>query len=605
LRLAVQGLVSGWSRWKIDDDISGLEQALAAAHVLGIAAGIPDDAQGSSVNMEIILVGWAGIPLSPGAQVVLSEHGCEVEFDLNSYPRPDVQQAFGLAEVPNCGFVIRAPVTTERGDAPSILEIHVVDASGAPHAVKVPSHQSLVRASYIGDESAPQAYLDTASIGFTAPRRSSSPQWRAATRDPLGVISLALLAGGPEAACEWYRSMRPVVLNHPCRTAAARVALALGFDDDALKIGIEGSEPDARNRLLPISRPTGAEINIAGRGVPGAASVRFGYESPLEDAVVSVNEAHVYADGIVTATDELVSYEAAAEPCSPFVAGHWDKVAATGMRREIALISLPENDGPHLAEAIILTSRCAGNYFHALIEHTPRLLTLEAFPELLDLPLLLDEDTPNSVREAIRLIAPSANLLDTPRTGRLRVDRLHLPLIHSFVPDSTIYPFSSIRLSTRHLDFLREKLLPHKTEHTFPKRLFLGRLHGTRNVLNGAQLRTELDNAGFTIVDTENMSFVDQISLFHGATDIVGVAGAAFANTIFCNPKTRITAFYGEHNRGYPLQRMLAGVADAQFTEFYGALDAGAFADPQSRLHAPFSIPIPRFREHLRTFHSR
>ena len=37
-----------------------------------------------------------------------------------------------------------------------------------------------------------------------------------------------------------------------------------------------------------------------------------------------------------------------------------------------------------------------------------------------------------------------------------------------------------------------------------------------------------------------DFSFSDQVALFHNAEQIVGLHGAAFANTIFCKPKTKV-----------------------------------------------------------------
>ena len=37
-----------------------------------------------------------------------------------------------------------------------------------------------------------------------------------------------------------------------------------------------------------------------------------------------------------------------------------------------------------------------------------------------------------------------------------------------------------------------------------------------------------------------NFSFVDQVILFNNAKKIVGLHGAAFANLVFCKPKTNI-----------------------------------------------------------------
>ena len=601
-RRTAQHLVASLSRWERFQDVTSLEQAVVAAYDLGLTTKVPEEALNATNSFTLSLVGWAGAPLCPGAEVVISKNGLKASYDITRYPRPDVKQAFGMTQIPNCGFEINLPL--EIGHQNPELDIHVVDLLGKRFAVKLPDGQSFLKARPSERELSPGGYVDRVSLTIASPQRCHSPQWRAARSDPLGMIALVQLLGEPNISQEWYKSLRFFVVNHAAKTTASKVALAAGFDQDALEIGIEGSSPRAQSRLRTITRPSGVDIHVVGNLALDATSVHFGYRNPTADALVTVNDAYVHADGIVIANDELVIHEAAAEPCSPFVAGYWDKIAATGMRRNTALTRLSEDTVFRLPEAVILTSRCAANYFHGLIEHTPRLLTLQAFPDFLKLPMLVDETTPHSVREAIRLIMPTAELVDVPRDRRVHVDRLHLPLLHSFVPDSSLYPFASIRLSARHLRYLRETLLPHASEGPFPKRLFLGRQHGTRNVSNGLQTDDALREAGFTNMDMTQLSFTEQIALFRDATDIVGVAGASFANTIFCSPNARITALYGDHNRGYPLQRLLANTACSEFKDFYGIPSDLQTVDAQSHLHMPFSIPIPAFQEHLRTFHS-
>ena len=49
--------------------------------------------------------------------------------------------------------------------------------------------------------------------------------------------------------------------------------------------------------------------------------------------------------------------------------------------------------------------------------------------------------------------------------------------------------------------------------------------------------------SGFERVVTTGMSFEDQVALFRGAEEVVGVAGAALTNLLFCRPGTRVAVF--------------------------------------------------------------
>lgn len=53
-----------------------------------------------------------------------------------------------------------------------------------------------------------------------------------------------------------------------------------------------------------------------------------------------------------------------------------------------------------------------------------------------------------------------------------------------------------------------------------------------------------LASMGYRRVVAAEMSFEDQVSTFRGATEVVGIAGAALTNTVFCRPGTRVVALH-------------------------------------------------------------
>ena len=82
-----------------------------------------------------------------------------------------------------------------------------------------------------------------------------------------------------------------------------------------------------------------------------------------------------------------------------------------------------------------------------------------------------------------------------------------------------------------------------------PEKIFINRKDGTINRKNGTSLRYIINNnqvedflkkKGFKSLTMSDYSFVDQVALFNNAKEIIGLHGAAFANLIFCKPKTKI-----------------------------------------------------------------
>lgn len=53
-------------------------------------------------------------------------------------------------------------------------------------------------------------------------------------------------------------------------------------------------------------------------------------------------------------------------------------------------------------------------------------------------------------------------------------------------------------------------------------------------------LRLFFENNGYTTIFAQDLSLIDQISLYHNATHIAAEKSSAFVNTIFCKPNTQI-----------------------------------------------------------------
>ncbi len=80
-----------------------------------------------------------------------------------------------------------------------------------------------------------------------------------------------------------------------------------------------------------------------------------------------------------------------------------------------------------------------------------------------------------------------------------------------------------------------------QTSERAPRRLYLSRAnYPNRTMASEDELRRRLLRLGFVRVDPATMSVDEQIALFRGAEVVVGSAGAAFANVLYCNPGTLI-----------------------------------------------------------------
>jgi capsular polysaccharide biosynthesis protein len=89
----------------------------------------------------------------------------------------------------------------------------------------------------------------------------------------------------------------------------------------------------------------------------------------------------------------------------------------------------------------------------------------------------------------------------------------------------------------------RIKFLPLLKKFDNNKKIFLDRsssVYSHCQIQNNNELIDALTKKGFTSYKVEELNIEEQIHLFNDADIIVGAHGAAFANIMFCKPKTKI-----------------------------------------------------------------
>ena len=78
-------------------------------------------------------------------------------------------------------------------------------------------------------------------------------------------------------------------------------------------------------------------------------------------------------------------------------------------------------------------------------------------------------------------------------------------------------------------------------------KVFIDRRDDTKfnhcQIINDEEVFQYLKSKGFSKYKVGELSFKNQIHLFHNAKIIIGPHGAAFANLIFCKPDTKVFEF--------------------------------------------------------------
>ena len=102
--------------------------------------------------------------------------------------------------------------------------------------------------------------------------------------------------------------------------------------------------------------------------------------------------------------------------------------------------------------------------------------------------------------------------------------------------------------------WLRETFLPKAEDFQACNKIFIDRTESKFNrckIINDDEVFYYLETKGFKKYKVGQLSFQKQIHLFKNAKVVIGPHGAAFANLIFCSPKTKIIEIKPQKHPNY------------------------------------------------------
>lgn len=207
-----------------------------------------------------------------------------------------------------------------------------------------------------------------------------------------------------------------------------------------------------------------------------------------------------------------------------------------------------------ITEAASFVDACAGNYAHWMTEVLPRIALFCAEERFEKIPIIVNEGLHVNIMESLFMVAGERKIFVLPAIKALKIKKLYLTSVTGYVPfdrrnhklgghSEGIFSPEALRKLSR---CLTGKIASNQ-DHQWPQNIYLRRNFGTRNVANQAELERILTAHGYTTIDTEKLTFAQQVQIFSKAKSIIGPTGAAFANAIFCRPGTKVTILMGKH----------------------------------------------------------
>ena len=290
--------------------------------------------------------------------------------------------------------------------------------------------------------------------------------------------------------------------------------------------------------------------------------------------VVSLSNVLVQHGHLIVGEDGVLRVdEDGARPDRDFVAGQWDTVIGSHLRRSECAIRNPEGRQINFKSARFLPCRIPANYFHALVECAPRMVTLQGHMDL-ESPLLLSDQIPRTVVDAIERVAGDAEIMRFSSDEEVLVSEISIPTSHTAFYDSTVETWwKGAGMYWPVIDEFRNQLIATVQHQHTPNRVFFVR---SSDVVNGRGLRNQdelvqiADQFGFVSVDPGKLDLDGQINIMRNAEIIVGPGGASMANLMFGHGDLKVLALVSDHLHDFAMFSTLAHHAGAQYFTLTG-----------------------------------
>ena len=197
--------------------------------------------------------------------------------------------------------------------------------------------------------------------------------------------------------------------------------------------------------------------------------------------------------------------------------------------------------------AASFTDACSSNYAHWLTEVLPKIAVFCEQDEFQHIPLIVDQLFHPNLIESLAIVAKGRKIYFIAENKQLFVKSLYLTSVSGYVPfdrrnqgNSSLnggsfnpYAFSLLRTAL----FEEVAKLP---KVNYPKKIYVRRRLGSnKRIKNGAELEAILHDQGFVTVETEDLTFLQQVILFSSAEKIICSSGSALSNLIFANTSKR------------------------------------------------------------------
>jgi hypothetical protein len=269
-----------------------------------------------------------------------------------------------------------------------------------------------------------------------------------------------------------------------------------------------------------------SSIHMNFKKFPIPSSETSTWNNPVigESFVLTIPHCHVFSDtGIIIIKGNTVIEE---------LIWPWSNIK----RNRKLSTKTPKTSVTIAGRVAIIAQEGSYNYYHWITEILPKIIMLEELNIEYDWLYLPTLNT--FMRETLTVLKRDfSKIIVANKDTYIEADIVIAP---SFVSRSC---YSTPWVT----DVLRKKILPHVNK-TEKNKIFISRQKAAyRKLVNEDELFSILEKKGFKKYHLEEMSFLEQVELFHNAKIIVAAHGAGLTNILFSEPGTKVYEIFQEH----------------------------------------------------------
>lgn len=291
-----------------------------------------------------------------------------------------------------------------------------------------------------------------------------------------------------------------------------------------------------------------------------------------------IKEATIFATNLIK-DNFLITIDSYRDPLCEYTSG-FSEIVGRAIKSKVVYVNLPVKiSKANINTAILFSVKKDQNYFHFTYELMTKMLDVDKFDPNGKLPLLINQDLPPQFFDYMNLLFGEKRDLFclNMSSSLINIDNLYAFESPLFLSDNFKTPGEErVAFSAEHLLYLQDRIwkiirntkesgLTNQGPH---KRIYIDR--STRNTTNSTQLKKRLKEHGFKVIRPENLPIMDQIILFMNAEIIVGAAGAAISNILYCKPGTKIVILNAEQHADNCVFSSIAKILNLDFQMVLG-----------------------------------